>query len=145
MLIREDIANLWMLKNAMHSVMVVKHPTFPGSHTFLNNTISCFPKFNWSSVMLFNNAKCSKLTPEYLKTVDYHELHQFKWLQDESDIGSLPKKWNHLVGYYEPSTDASIVHWTLGGPYFGNKYETTEYAVEWFAMREKTLYAKKDK
>jgi lipopolysaccharide biosynthesis glycosyltransferase len=143
MLIREDIANLWRLKNAAYSIMVVKHPESRGTHTFLNNTINLFPKFNWSSVMLFNNSQCSNLTPQYLNTVDYRELHQFKWILDETKIGSLPSKWNHLVGYNKPSNDVALVHWTLGGPYLGDKYATTKYTAEWFAMRDKALYAKK--
>lgn len=141
MLIREDIANLWKLKNSSHSVMVVQHPEIKGTHTFLGNSIQSFPKFNWSSVMLFNNSKCTQLTPEYLNVVDFHDLHQFKWIKNESEIGALPKKWNHLVGYHEPSDEVALVHWTLGGPYLGKKYENVEFANEWFAMCEKTLYA----
>jgi len=142
MLIREDIANLWMLKDELYSVMVVQHPTFHGTHTFLNTTVTCFPKFNWSSVMLFNNRLCTKLTPEYLNTVDYHELHSFQWLP-EVEIGPLPSKWNYLVGYSKPTSDVSLVHWTLGGPYLGGNYEHIEYATEWFAVRDKVLFAEK--
>jgi len=141
MLIREDIANLWKLKDDMNSVMVVKHPEFKGIHTFLNNSIVSFTKFNWSSVMLFNNEKCTRLTPEYLKTADYHDLHQFKWIKDETEIGALPPTWNYLVGYNEHNSNASLVHWTLGGPYLSGEYETAEYAKDWFAMREKTFFA----
>jgi len=139
MLLREDIANLWNLKNDQDAVMVVQHDAFQGDHSFLGNSIKMFPKFNWSSVMLFNNAKCTTLTPEFLQTVAYQDLHQFKWLENESAIGALPKKWNHLVGYYEPSTDVALVHWTLGGPYFGGEFETAEFAAEWFAMRDKAF------
>lgn len=141
MLIREDIANLWKLKNPLHSIMVVQHPEIKGAHTFLGNTIPSFPRFNWSSVMLFNNSNCTQLTPEYLNVADYHELHQFKWIKNDSEIGALPQKWNHLVGYHESNNDVALVHWTLGGPYLGKKYENVEYANEWFAMCEKTLYA----
>jgi len=140
MLMREDIANLWKLKNDAHPVMVVKHPEFQGKHSFLNNSMQTFPMFNWSSVMLFNNAKCRRLTPEYLMTADYHDLHQFKWIEAGADIGALPQKWNHLVGYYEPQKDAALVHWTLGGPYFGGKFQSTEFADEWFLIRDKTVY-----
>jgi lipopolysaccharide biosynthesis glycosyltransferase len=142
MLVREDIANLWTLKNSLHSVMTVKHSEIIGTHTFLEKSIHSFPKFNWSSVMLFNNAKCIALTPEYLKIADYHDLHQFKWLKDETELGELPKKWNHLVGYNDPSSEVALIHWTLGGPFLGGKYETMEYASEWFAMRDKAFHAK---
>ena len=37
---------------------------------------------------------------------------------------------NHLVGYNPPRTDAALVHYTLGGPYF-SAYEDCEYADDW--------------
>lgn len=142
MLIREDIANLWALKDMANTVMVVKHPEFQGTHTFLDNTVNSFAKFNWASVMLFNNSKCKNLTPEYLKTVEYQDLHQFKWVHNQSEIGELPKKWNHLIGYNDPTSNVSLVHWTLGGPYLDGKYKDTEYATEWFMMLDKVLHPK---
>jgi len=143
MLIREDIANLWAFKDKNLAVRVVKHPEFQSTHTFLGTTVQSFPKFNWSSVMLFNNAKCLALTPDYLETVDYRELHQFHWLASEQDLGDLPAKWNHLVQYNSPNPHAALVHWTLGGPYLGGKYETTEFAHEWFRMKANLLKAEK--
>jgi hypothetical protein len=142
MLIREDIANLWEFKDKNLAVKVVKHPEFQGTHTFLDTTVKSFPKFNWSSVMLFNNAKCRALTPEYLKTVPYEELHQFKWLPSEDELGDLPAKWNHLVQYYPTNPSAALVHWTLGGPYLGDEYKQIEFADEWFAMKDKALRAR---
>lgn len=141
MLIREDIANLWKLKNENLAVSVVKHPEYKGAHTLLGTTIQSFPRFNWSSVMLFNNAKCFALTPEYLMTVDFHQLHQFRWLASDEELGDLPSKWNHLVQYYSPNPNAALVHWTLGGPYLGGDYEKTEFAEEWFRMKAKALRA----
>lgn len=141
MLIREDITNLWQLKNNDAAVMVVQHPEFQQTHSFMHQSMKTFPMFNWSSVMLFNNARCKQLTPEYIKNAAYHDLHQFKWVDEHSALGALPPKWNHLVGYYAPNSEAALVHWTLGGPYFGNSYENSEFAEEWFAMREKALHA----
>ncbi|MDX2163945.1 MAG: glycosyltransferase [Gammaproteobacteria bacterium] len=138
MLIREDIQRLWDLKDERYAVSVVKHADRKGHHTFLDTTVSLFPKFNWSSVMLFNNEKCKALTSDYLLTVRYQDLHQFKWLNDEKDIGALPSRWNHLVGYDKPNADVALVHWTLGGPYF-DEHKNTEFAEEWFAMRDKML------
>ena len=68
--------------------------------------------------MLFNNARCRALTPEYVNTASGLELHQFKWLADDDLIGQIPARWNHLVGYSERNPDAALVHFTLGGPYF---------------------------
>jgi hypothetical protein len=66
------------------------------------------------------------------------DLHQFKWLQNEEEIGPLPERWNHLVGYDLPSRDAALVHYTLGGPYFP-EYSNCEYAQEWRAEQERML------
>lgn len=91
---------------------------------------------NWSSVMLFNNSKCSALTQEYVETADYFDLNQFKWLSSDA-IGELPDVWNHLVGYYELQPDAKLVHWTLGTPAQGGKFATAEYAEEWFQLKDR--------
>src|SRR5687768_3912896 len=131
MLMREDIAGLWALRDERHSVMVVKHDHVPReTEKFLGMPQSKYAKKNWSSVMLFNNARCRALTPEYVSTATGLELHQFKWLESEDAIGELPSRWNHLVGYDAPRTDAALVHFTEGGPYF-SEYRNCEYAEEW--------------
>lgn len=143
MLLREDIAHLWKLRNDAAAVMVVQHPEFQQTHSFLQQSMKTFPMFNWSSVMLFNNARCKQLTPDYIKQASYHDLHQFKWVDEQTAVGALPPEWNHLVGYYPPNPHAALVHWTLGGPYFGGAFKEAEFANEWFVMREKTLHAAK--
>jgi hypothetical protein len=143
MLLREDITKLWHLRDNRHAVMVVKHPDFQKTHSFLGVNVQWFPMFNWSSVMLFNNAKCKKLTTQYINSAPYHDLHQFKWLESEKYIGDLPETWNHLVGYYPLKPEAALVHWTLGGPYLGGDFEKAEYADEWFSMRDKAFFSKK--
>jgi hypothetical protein len=131
MLVLDDIANLWRLRDERYAVMVVKHDHQPReSVKFLDQPQTAYPKKNWSSVILFNNARCRALTPEYVNTASGLELHQFKWLADEGLIGELPRIWNHLVGYYLPTPGASLVHYTLGGPYF-DEYRDCEYAAEW--------------
>ncbi len=133
MLVLDDIANLWKLRDERHAVMVVKHEHQPRETVkFLDQPQTAYPKKNWSSVMLFNNAKCRALTPEYVNAASGLELHQFKWLPDESLIGELPRAWNHLVGYYNPTPGVSLVHYTLGGPYF-DEYRDCEYAEHWRA------------
>ena len=141
MLMREDIAKLWALRDERYAVMVVKHQHVPKEdRKFLNEPQSKYEKKNWSSVMLFNNARCRALTPQYVNTATGLELHQFKWLSDDSLIGALPDRWNHLVGYCPPRLDAALVHYTLGGPYF-DEYRDCEYAQDWFAERNAMLHA----
>jgi hypothetical protein len=133
MLMLEDVAALWALRDERYAVMVVKHEHKPKETVkFLGEPQSAYEKKNWSSVMLFNNARCGALTPEYVNCASGLELHQFKWLAGEELIGELPDRWNHLVGYDAPRADAALVHYTLGGPYF-EEYERCEYADEWRA------------
>lgn len=141
MLALDDIAKLWELRNDRYAVMVVKHEHTPRETTkFLDQPQSQYQKKNWSSVVLFNNARCRALSPEYVSTASGLELHQFKWLGDDALIGSLPPRWNHLVGYDAPRADAALVHFTLGGPYF-DEYRDCEYSKDWFVERERMLAA----
>ena len=141
MLMREDIAQLWALRDERYAVMVVKHEHVPReTEKFLGMSQSKYGKKNWSSVMLFNNARCSALTPHYVSTATGLELHQFKWLEGDHEIGALPSRWNHLVGYDTPRPDAALVHFTLGGPYFA-EYADCEYAAEWRDEQERMLSA----
>lgn len=135
-LVREDLTSLWSLRDERYAVMVVKHDYVPSTQTkFLNQPQTAYPRKNWSSVMLFNNARCRALTREYVHSASGLDLHQFRWLQDE-EIGSIPARWNHLVGEAPHDPDAAIVHYTLGGPYFGETRHS-EFADEWFAELEK--------
>jgi hypothetical protein len=131
MLMQDDIAALFALRDERYAVMVVKHDHVPKEdRKFLDQPQTAYQKKNWSSVILFNNARCRALTPEHVNAASGLELHQFKWLGDDEQIGALPDRWNHLVGYNPPRRDASLVHYTLGGPYF-DEYRDCEYADEW--------------
>jgi len=139
MLVLDDIASLHALRDDRYAVMVVKHDHVPKeTKKFLGEPQSKYEKKNWSSVMLFNNAKCRALTPEYVNKASGLELHQFKWLAGDEVIGALPDRWNHLVGYNPPRKDAALVHFTLGGPYFDD-CRNCEYSKEWFAERDAML------
>lgn len=141
MLVLDDMAKLWALRDERYAVQVVKHEHQPKeSIKFLNAPQTAYQKKNWTSVMLFNNEKCRALTPDYVNSASGLELHQFKWLNNDELIGEIPHRWNHLVGYDEPSAEVSNAHFTLGGPYF-SEFADCEYAAEWFAEREKMLHA----
>ena len=138
MLLRTDINELWKLKDEDYAVMCVKHDYEPKQDVkFRGAKNEKFPKKNWSSLMLMNNAKCKLLTPEYVRTASGLELHQFKWLESERDIGAIPKTWNWLVGEYEYNPLANNVHFTLGGPYFYD-YVNCDYSKEWFNVYTET-------
>ena len=141
MLARSDIGELFDLRDERYSVMVCKHDYVPkDSIKFLGNVQTRYEKKNWSSVMLFNNYRCKNLTTDYVNTATGLELHQFKWLESESEIGALPLEWNWLVGEYPFHEDAKLVHFTRGGPYFDD-YKGCDYANEWFALRRELTLA----
>ncbi len=100
MLVLDDIAKLWNLRDERFAVMCTQHDHQPQEDVkFLGTVQTKYEKKNWSSVMLFNNARCKALTPEYVNTASGLELHQFKWLANDDLIGELPDRWNHLVGF----------------------------------------------
>lgn len=138
MLCLDDISRLWNLRDDRYAVMVVKHEHKPRERQkFLGEPQSAYQKKNWSSLMLMNNDRCRALSPEYVNEATGLDLHQFRWLESDELIGELPAEWNHLVGYDLPAP-ASLVHYTLGGPYF-NEYRDCEYAQEWFIEFRKMI------
>jgi hypothetical protein len=80
-----------------------------------------------------NTEKCKKLTPEYVNNASGLELHQFKWLENESLIGSLPLEWNWLAGEYPHKENVKNIHYTEGGPYF-KKSSNCDYTSDWFDL-----------
>jgi hypothetical protein len=142
MLCRADIAELaaHAERNPDKAVLVCKHDYTPGpTRKFLNQAQTVYPRKNWSSVMLFNNARCTALTAGYVNSATGLDLQRFAWL-DDALIGDLPLEWNWLVGEYAHNPDAKIVHYTIGGPYF-NEYRGCDYAEEWFDENRRMNFA----
>jgi hypothetical protein len=120
-LVQDDVARLWDLRDERYAVQVVQHQHVPSETTkFLGHQQTVYGKKNWSSLILFNCAKCTALTPAYVNTASGLDLHQFRWLGDDALIGALPKAWNFLVGYdqEEPGAAPANLHYTHGGPWF---------------------------
>lgn len=150
MLCRVDIGELWLhilsqfgtegaLRDDAKAVLVCQHDYTPSTSVkFLNQPQSAYPRKNWSSVMIFNNARCRALTPEYVNSATGLDLHRFNWLEDDRLIGSLPLAWNHLVGEYAPSETAKVLHFTLGGPWFDGT-RACDHAEEWTAELESLM------
>ena len=138
MLARADISELWRQRTTKYAVQCVQHDYTPNSTVkFLNQPQTPYPKKNWSSMMLFNCAKCTTLTPDYVNSATGLELHQYKWLENEELIGKINEEWNWLVGEYEHNPNAKLVHYTEGGPYFKN-YKNCDYSEEWFDTFKET-------
>jgi hypothetical protein len=137
MLCRVDITGLEkeIAKQPDKAVLVCKHDYVPKTQRkFLDQVQTKYPRKNWSSLMVFNNARCRSLSVDYVNTASGLELHRFAWVEDRA-IGELPLEWNWLVGEYDYNPNARIAHFTIGGPYF-DAYRDCDYAGEWFAEFE---------
>lgn len=123
-------------------VCVVKHDYTPRGETkFLGEKQTAYTKKNWTSLMAFNPALAvHELQPHYVEQAPGLELHQFKWLPNDSYVGALPKGWNYLVGEDNqcPIDEVRIAHFTRGGPYFKD-YDSCEFSRAWFAERDDML------
>jgi lipopolysaccharide biosynthesis glycosyltransferase len=122
----DDVYRLFDFKDDSKDVMVVKHNYTPKHKSkFLNNPQVNYHMKNWSSLMIFNNSKCTTLTSEYVNESSWEDLHQFKWTKN---IGEIDRRWNFLVGDYE-NEDVSALHFTYGTPIYSNI--TTIYDKYW--------------
>lgn len=148
MLVTGDIARLWRLQDEKYSVMCVKHDHRPTeTRKFLGHVQTQYPMKNWSSVMLMNNRKCWRLTPEYVNSATGLQLHRYEWLKGaewddgiEDQIGALPPEWNHLVGYDQPTGGELNFHFTEGGPWFPG-FENVPFADVWRKERDAAFSA----
>jgi len=110
MLCLADVHDLLGLADPLAAVSVVKNKM----------------RFEWTSLMVFNNAACLRLTPEWIDHKDTAP-QSLSWA---GEVGELPSEWNHLVGYDAQRADAKLVHFTQGIPVFP-EVEDCEYSEEW--------------
>lgn len=148
MLVRSDITALFRMRDEEGGPLVwcCQHDYVPKETTkFLGEKQTAYPRKNWSSLMLFDNALCRGLTPAYVNTAPGLDLHRFNWIAPapEPFIGKLPLEWNWLQGEYAPNPDAKVLHWTLGGPWLPG-YEDAPDVAEWhsaFHEMNETMFA----
>lgn len=143
MVVTEDIAKLWALRDKSKAVQVVKHcyktkhpRKYVGSPLESDNLD--YPRKNWSSVILWNCGHPSNrvLTKEFVSEAGGAILHRFDWLNDD-EIGDLPSEWNQLVGEHE-DRGAKLYHYTLGVPGFYH-YMRCDNNREWNRTLMNTL------
>lgn len=94
-----------------------------------------YPRKNWSSVMLFNNARCMGLGISQVNSAPAAWLHEMHWADK---IGQLPDTFNWLVDEYPHNDQAKILHYTLGGPWFQSRRycdHAADWQAEWLQMR----------
>lgn len=136
MVLKEDIAKLWHMRDVFKAVQVVKHD-YQTRHprkfigTAMESQNMNYPRKNWTSVMLINCAHYSwrQVTPETVEKMPGVELHRLSFIQDRF-IGEIPKEWNWLADEYGEG-DANLIHWTAGIPGFEH-YKDAPMAGDWF-------------
>ena len=116
MLVLEDIAKLFELADGKHTIQLVK------------NKLRL-------DLILFNNAKCRELRPAVIDDMSRDPFGLW-WA---SSVGALPEEWNHCVGYDDPRSDAKLVHFTRGVPFFPET-EDIEYVDEWRSELEASVH-----
>jgi hypothetical protein len=144
MLARADIAELAAKCNPVgawyKAVYVVPHDyQTHATEKMCGQRNEPYPRKNWSSLMLFNNERCKRLTPEAVNEATGPYLHRLQWTTDEQ-IGVLPTEWNWLVDELPPNPAAKVLHFTLGGPYLP-RYDGGEGSDEWWAAFGEMTYA----
>lgn len=108
MIVLDDIHKLLQHYDEKHAVSVVKNKL----------------RFEWPSLMLFNNSRCGKLT---LEEVGCGSPQKFDWAES---VGDIPTEWNHCVGYDEYNPDAKLIHYTQGIPCWPET-ANCDYSKEW--------------
>lgn len=141
MILRNDITELWNLRDFGKDVMVVKHDYQTRRQIkYLGSINEDYPRKNWSSVILWNcsNWPNRMLTPEFVAQQPGSYLHRFSWLQDDR-IGELPPEWNWLPDEYGENPNAKLLHYTLGTPCF-DEFANAPQASEWHHERTLTQH-----
>lgn len=124
-----DVGELFAEADPSKAVMVVKHNHQPVNAAKMDGVQqTTYSRKNWSSCVLWNldHEANDALTPRRVNTMPGAWLHGFQWLSDDL-IGSLPERWNWLVGH-SPTTGAPMsvaeigaLHYTDGGPWFPDR------------------------
>lgn len=142
MLIREDITELWNMRDESKAVMVVKHDYKTRlTEKYLGAKNENYPRKNWSSVILWNCGHEANrvVTPEFVQNATGAQVHRFTWLHDDL-IGELPIEWNWLPDEFGRNDDAKLLHFTLGTPCF-HDFATSPMADEWHREKIYTDYS----
>lgn len=141
MIVRDDICELWAMREVSLGVQVVQHADYATKYPtkYLGNVNEDYPRKNWSSVILWNcNYTPNRiLTPEYVKRRTGKHLHRFEWLKD-NQIGELPEEWNRLVLEQNVRPLDKLLHYTIGIPGLAD-YQYCDHSDEWWSVYRRAL------
>lgn len=142
MILRDDITELWNMRDDSKAVMVVKHDyKTKMAEKYMGAKNENYPRKNWSSVILWNcgHEANKTVTPEYVQNATGAQVHRFSWLDDEL-IGEIPTEWNWLDIEYDHNPNAKLIHYTLGLPGFVEFADKGSFADEWHREAMYTKY-----
>lgn len=143
-LFTRDVYDVLQHASRDKAVFVVQHDYTPANMIKMDGKQqTVYPRKNWSSFILFNNAhpEVKALTPEIVNTAAPAFLHRFQWLSNDNLVGSLPLDWNFLEGEYPLRNDVpAAIHYTNGGPWFED-WQNVGYADLWISERNMYLAA----
>jgi len=134
-----DVRNVLTHASRHKAIHVVQHDYTPANAVKMDGKAQAiYPRKNWSSFILFNNAHpdVQALTPAVVNAAAPAFLHRFQWVADDSLIGALPLEFNFLESEYaKPETVPTAIHFTNGGPWFDN-WQDVDFADQWRAERD---------
>lgn len=142
MVCKDDIAELWVLRDHHKAVQVVKHE-YQTKHrrkyvgTPMEAPNEDYPCKNWSSLMLINCAHFAwrEMLPERVTQMSGRELHTFSFIEPDR-VGELPREWNWLADEFGENPEAKLLHWTAGIPAWKH-YENSPHADDWRAAHQR--------
>lgn len=118
MVFLRDAETLMREADSRYAVQVVKHQFDDASGTKMDGQVQKpYGRKLWSAVMLFNcdHPSHKRLTLGMLNSWHRHDLHGFRWLDDD-EIGDLSPMWHWPVGLQPMPVNVAIAHYTLGTP-----------------------------
>ncbi len=144
MIVKDDIAELWALRDRSYAVQVVQHDyvtrhprKYVGTRMEADN--HDYPRKNWASLMLFNcEHPAWKELPTLLEAPG-PRLMRLEFLKDR-EIGALPRVWNWLADEYGENPHAKLLHYTAGIPAW-KAYADTPHADDWRAANKRVNHA----
>jgi lipopolysaccharide biosynthesis glycosyltransferase len=132
MLALGDISELFHMPLEGLALRVRKHEYNPTETVKMGGkTQTQYPRKNWSSLMLMNNAELQAWTKEAVETQSGAWLHRFEPIPDEK-IGDISEEWNVLDHMTGPT---KLLHYTSGGPWLPG-CEDADHADLWHEYRE---------
>ena len=113
-------------------------------------------KFEWPSVMYFNNPECAILTPDYVDDMA-NNLMALDWA---TSLGNIQPEWNHCIGYADDPKEGELLpkllHFTEGVPVWAETMGISDlegywkqermhmmHTVDWTELMSKSVHAKK--